>query len=136
MSILLGSLLLVGLPGCKDKAKKMSQYPYSLEKLDKRWGIARKSFQSDKPEIIFGRVLLKDLDDVLEAMQRTYKASNSDEVIAKLKELHRKFRADMRAMLDTSSIPIKLMPGVKVGDVGEAIDKAYAEYQEFVKLVK
>ena len=136
MSILLASLLLVALAGCKAKAKKMSEYPYSVEKLDKRWGVVRKSFQSDKPQLIFGGVLTKDLEDVVDAMERTYNEANRDEVMAKLKELTRKFKADMLALVDARTPSPKLMPDATLEDVGEAIERAYQEYQEVRKLLE
>ena len=71
-SILLASLLLAGLAGCKGKADRMSEHPYFLETLDRRWKIVRKSFQSNKPEISYSPILLKDLSGALESMKRTY----------------------------------------------------------------
>ena len=136
MSILLASLLVAALPGCKGKAEKMSEYSYFLKMLNNRWEIARKSFQSDKPKIGYAPVLLKDLSGAVDAMERTYTEPNSDQAIAKLKELNRKFKADMNAMVSTRSGKAELMPGATVKGVGEAIEKAYQEYQEFRKLVE
>jgi len=136
MSILLASLLLVALPGCKGKAEKMSEHPYFLKMLNNRWEIVRKSFQSDDPKIDYAPVLLKDLSGAVEAMTRTYTEPNRDQAIAKLEELNRKFKADMSAMVSTRGGTVTLMPGATVEGVGEAIEKAYQEYQEFRKLVE
>ena len=87
LSILLASLLLAGLPGCEDKAGEISEHPYFLRMLDNRWEIIRKSFKSDKPEIGYSPIILKDLSGAVEAMERTYTKPNRDEAIARASEL-------------------------------------------------
>ena len=87
--VLLGAfvacLVLASPPGCKDRGKRMRQYPYFINTLDRRWKIVRESFQSSEPNIGFAPVLLKDLTGALEAMDDNYKAGNRDEAIRWLK---------------------------------------------------
>ena len=133
--MLLASLLLAALPGCKGKAEKMSEHPYFLKMLDKRWGIVRKSFQSDNPNISYAPVLLKDLSGAVDAMKRTYTEPNRDQAIAKLKELHRKFKAELRSKLEMRA-DVRLKPGATVAQVGEIMERGYQEYLEFKKLLE
>lgn len=136
MITLLPLLLVAGLVGCKDPKAKMSRYEYALEKINKRWEVVRRNFETETPNIYYGVVLKKDFDDLVIAMERTYKGSNKDEVMPKLKELTKKFKADIDAMVDTRFGTTKLMPGATVEGVSEVIEKAHAEYQEIAKVVK
>jgi hypothetical protein len=135
LSILLASLLLAGLAGCKGKTKKLSEHPYFLDMLNKRWGVVRGSFQSENPDIGFCPVLLKDLSGAAEAMSRTYHGPNRDQAIAKLKELTGRFRADLDTKVIMRGGTVTLVEGATVKGVGEAIERAYQEYLEFQKLI-
>ena len=137
MITLVPLVLLAGLAGCSDPKKTMSKYEYALDKIEKRWVAVRKNFaEEDPPNIFLGTVLKKDFQDLVIAMDRTYDGSNRDEVMSKLRALSKKFGEDIDSMVDTRFGETKLMPGAKNEDVVEAVEKAYAEYQELVKLVR
>lgn len=137
MITLLPLLLVAGLAGCSDPKKEMSKYGYALEKINKRWVAVRTNFATETPPNIFlGVVLKKDFDDLVSAMERTYNKSNRDEILPRLKELAKKFKADIDAMVDIRFGTTKLMPGATMEGVGEVIEKTYVEYQEIAKLVK
>ena len=137
MITLLPLLLVAGLAGCSDAKKEMSKYDYAMEKIGKRWVAVRKNFATETPPNIYlGVILNKDFDDLVGAMERTYSKSNRDEVLPRLKKLAKKFKADMDAMVDIRFGTTKLMPGATMEGVGEAIEEAYAEFQEIEKLVK
>lgn len=136
LGILLAPLLLASLAGCKGKADTMSEHPYFLRTLDDRWEIVRKSFQSDKPEIGYSPILLKDLSGAVGAMKRTYGKPNRDQAIAKLEALTKKFRAELKTKVDMRDGAIRLMPGATVAEVGEVMERGYQEYLEFKKLLE
>jgi hypothetical protein len=135
---LLSLLLVAGLAGCSDPKAKMSKYRYALEKINKRWVTVRKSFQSEKPVIYLCRPVLKqDFSELVSAMERSYKASNRDEVLPKLKALAKKYMTDIDAVVHrTPSGGAVLAPGATIEGVSEIVSKTYAEYQEIEKLVK
>lgn len=136
LSILLASLVLAGLAGCKGKAETLSEHPYFLRMLDNRWGIIRKSFQSDKPEIGYSPIILKDLSGAVGAMKRTYTKPNRDQAIAKLEAFRKKFRAELEAKVDMRYGTVRLRPGATVAEVGEVMERGYQEYLEFKKLLE
>ena len=136
LGILLASLLLAGLAGCKGKADTISEHPYFLKVLDKRWDIIRKSFQSDKPEISYAHVILKDLSGAVYAMKRTYTKPNRDQAIAKLEAFRKKFKAELLAKVDLRYATTRLQPGATVAEVGEVMERGYQEYLEFKKLLE
>ena len=133
--ILLGTCLLGGLVGCKDEAKEMSKYPYFIETLDRRWGIARKALQSEPPGLNICFVLVQDLEGFVGSMEYSYQAPNRDEAIARLKAITQAFKADMDKTVDMRSEQVKLLPGVSAKAVGDAIEKAYQEYLKFKPMV-
>ena len=135
LSILLASLLLAGLAGCKGKADTMSEHLYFLRTLDRRWETIRKSFQSDKPNISFCSVLLRDLSGAVGAMKRTYTKPNRDEAIAKLEALTKTFQAELETKVDMRHSTIRLRPGATFAEVGEVMERGYQEYIEFKKLL-
>ena len=135
IGILLGACLLAGLVGCKDEAKEMSRYPYFIKTLDRRWGIARKAFQSEAPGLNICFVLVQDLDGAVGSMEYSYHRPNRDEAIARLKAIAQAFKADLSKTVDMRSEQVKLLPGVSTQAVGDAIEKAYQEYQQFKPMV-
>jgi len=100
LAVLLAGAVLAGPAGCKNKAAEMSRYPYFLTTLNERWEIARASLGSDKPDISYVVVLLKDLDGAAEALEWSYHGSNRDQAIAKLKDVAAKFRQDLSDKVD------------------------------------
>ena len=62
-AILWTGLILPGLVGCGGRAKKMSQHPFFIETLDRRWNVVREKFQSENPDVGFVVILLKDLSN-------------------------------------------------------------------------
>ena len=137
MIVLLPLLLVTGLAGCGNGKTKQSKYQYALEKINKRWDVVRRSFETDEPNIFFGIILKKDFADLVTAMERTYKASNRDEIVPRLKKLAKKFYADTDAVVGrTAGGGAVLQPGKTIEDVDKVIEEAYAEYQKIEKLVK
>ena len=133
----LSLVLLAGLGGCKDRRAALTKYHYALEKLNKRWTVVRDSFKTSEPNVYLVTVLQKDFADLVTAMERTYTASNRDEVVPKLKELATTFTADINAVVGrTASGQAELKPGATTQDVSKVVEKGYADYQELEKLVK
>ena len=126
---------LAGLPGCKSETETISGHPYFLKMLDNRWEIIRKSFKSDKPEIGYTPIVLKDISGLVDAMRRTYTKPNRDQAIAKLEAFRKKFRAELEAKVDTRYGTVRLMPGATVAEVGEVMERGYQEYLEFKKML-
>jgi hypothetical protein len=132
---LAGVLLAMVLVGCEDQADKMSKYPYFLKTLQDRWPVARGSLASDKPNISFVGVLLKDMDGAVAAMDWNYNRPNRDEAIAKLKKVAADFRKDLEDKVDMTGPSIVLKPGATPKDVADATERAYTKYLEFQKMV-
>ena len=137
MTTLLPLLLVASLAGCRDRAVEQSRYHYHLNKLNKRWVAVRNNFQTETPDVYLVTVLNRDFAELGAAMRRTYKGSNRDELLPRLKELAMKFSAGINPLVGrTSSGGAILKPGATTDDVRDVIEKTYAEYQEFAKLVK
>ena len=135
LSVLLWAAVLAGLAGCEDRADKVSEYPYFLNVINKRWEIARTSLKSDKPDINYVVVLLRDIQGVCESMDWSYQGANRDEAIARIRDITKKFSDDLHTKVDMRFEQAKLLPGVTVQDVAESVEKAYQEYQQFKPMV-
>ena len=133
---LLALLAAADLAGCRSKAHQMSRYPYFIEMLDRRWGIARDSFRTANPTVGYVAVLLKDLTGAIEAMQATYHGPNKEQGIAQLQEITRQFREDLSTQVEMRYGSVVLLPGVKAEEVGKTIEKAYQAYAKVRPLVK
>ena len=136
LSVVLAWLAVSGLPGCGGRAKRMSEYPYFVKTLNRRWGVVLGSFRSDKPNISYVVILLKDLAGAQEAMESSYHESNRATAIAKLDEVVEKFEADLRTKVDMRFGDVRLLPGATVEDVGVIVEAGYKDYLGFKALVE
>ena len=135
LAVLLAGAVLAGPAGCKNKAAEMSRYPYFLTTLNERWEIARASLGSDKPDISYVVVLLKDMDGAAEALEWSYHGSNRDQAIAKLKDVAAKFRDDLSDKVDLRTPEVRLLPGATAKDVAGAVERAHQDYLQFQPMV-
>ncbi|MHC4716477.1 MAG: hypothetical protein ACYS5V_05865 [Planctomycetota bacterium] len=124
------------LAGCKSKAETMSRYPYFVKKLNSRWEFIRKSFASESPDVGFCSILLRDMQGVVGAMERSYNGPNRDAGIAGLKAVYQTLYAELHAQVDMTTPNPRLRRGASIEGVGKSIEKAYTGYQEFLQLVK
>jgi len=122
--------------GRKDKMKEISEYPFFIKGLDERWRIARRSLQSDKPNVSFVAVLARDLDDVHETMQGSYHKPNRDQAVAKAGEIAKAFRADLAKLVDMRHGNVVLLKGATVKDVAETVEKTHKAYLEFRAMIQ
>jgi len=134
--IVTAAVILSALAGCKSKAKEMSTYPYFIKMMDSRWDFARNSLGSAEPDVSFCPVLLKDLDGIVEAVEATYHRSNKQQLIDKVKDIARSFRADLDPQVDMRYGHVTLKPGATAEDVSKSVETAYQKYLEFRKMVK
>jgi hypothetical protein len=129
-------LLLSLCAGCEDKIEEMSEYPYYVETLTRRWEVARESFASDDPDLNLPRVLLRDLEGTIDAMERGYNGPNREEAIADLKSIYTDLRTEFLSQVELQREHIVLRPGHEASEVGASIEKAYRRYQDFLPLVE
>ncbi len=126
------------LAGCEDKAKTLSEYPYFVETLNRRWVVIHKAFASETPKagVGFCPILLRDMKGTYEAMDRTYNGPNRDAGLEKLLEVYKTAYTELHAQVVMMGGTPSLKPGATVEGVRKSIDKAYVGYQEFQQMVK
>ncbi len=135
LGILLASGALAGLAGCQVRADKVSEYPYFLRVIDKRWEISRASLKSETPDINFVVILLRDLQGVCDSMDWSYQGANREEALAKVRDVRKKFSDDLHTQVDMRFEQAKLLPGVTVAEVAQSVEKAYQQYLVFKPMV-
>jgi hypothetical protein len=130
-------LVLLFVCGCENKVEEMSEYPYYIETLTKRWEVARDSFATNEPNLSFPRVLIRDLEGAIDAMDRTYQGPNREQAISELRSMYQVLRTEFNSQLTMESVETKLLPGHEADEVKASIEKAYARYhQDFLPLVE
>jgi len=122
--------------GRKDRMKEMSEYPFYIKGLDQRWRIARKSLKSDKPNVSYVAVLARDLDDVHEALHRSYHKPNRNQAVARAAEIAKAFRADLAKRVDMHHGSVVLLKHVTAEDVAKTVEKTYKTYLEFRAMIQ
>jgi len=133
---LASALLPVVAAGCKDEMKEMSEYPFFIKGLDERWEIARKSLQSDKPNVSYVAVLATDLEEVRDRLKTTYHKPNKDQAVGKVAEIAKAFRADLAKLVDMRYGRVVLLKGVTAKDVAETVEKTHKDYLEFRAMIQ
>ena len=137
LALVVGSACLaLSVVGCGGRGKRMSEYPYFIETLDRRWEVAREAFQRGDEGVAFAPVLLKDLSGTASAMDKSYHADNRDEVIATFNAMVKEMREALVAKLDWRSGQVTLRAGATAEDIAEIVDKYYQEYLQIREKVR
>jgi len=136
-AILAASLvvLLLAPAGCKDKAKEISSPKYLLRKQHEAWKKARETLKSDQPHLS----VLRLADHFLRfrtprQIEKAYSGDDKQQILAKLRELGKAYRDEIRPKLDMRGNDVRLAQGGTLEQLRQAFDKLDEQYREFESL--
>ena len=126
----LAALLLAAMlaqAGCKSKTEKITSPAYMLDLLSKRWGEARQTLQSDRPNLGVFRTVNHLLRFRLpRRIKKSYSGDDKQQLLEKLRELGRAYNDQIQSRLDMRGNEVRLAPGATL----EQLRQAFAELDE------
>ena len=116
--------------GCGESAEDVSNSEYLLGLLQHSWNGARRSLNSQKPDLDPLRGVHWMLQRTPRRIQKDYEGSNKQEVLAKLKALREAYEAEVVPKLELRGAQVKLQSGVSLAEVRKAFMALDPQYRQ------